>query len=85
MSKHNDHKDNIALGMSNVESQKSMLYGVDYRELGAMPVYPTADYGADPLGEIDGEFRWRMHPSGDIVNAAERERRLKPLNKGRRI
>lgn len=34
------------------------------------------DWGCDPLGEIDGVFRWRMVPSGDIVDAAERKRRL---------
>lgn len=33
---------------------------------------PTNDYGCDPLG--DGTFR--MVPSGDIVNYAERMRRL---------
>lgn len=32
----------------------------------------SGDYGADPLG--DGTFR--MVPSGDIVDAAERNRRL---------
>ena len=34
------------------------------------------DYGADPLG--DGMFR--MVPSGDIVDRAERFRRLPPVN-----
>lgn len=33
---------------------------------------PGADYGADPIG--DGKFR--MVPSGDIVDYAERCRRL---------
>ncbi len=33
---------------------------------------PTKDYGADPMG--DGTFR--MVPSGDIVDSAERNRRL---------
>jgi len=32
----------------------------------------SGDYGADPLG--DGNFR--MIPSGDIVDAAERNKRL---------
>jgi hypothetical protein len=32
----------------------------------------TGDYGADPLG--DGTFR--MVPSGDVVDFAERKRRL---------
>ena len=40
------------------------------------PLQPGEDYGADPLGEIDGVFRWRMVPSGDIVDAEERARRL---------
>lgn len=35
-------------------------------------VRPTADYGADPIG--DDAFR--MVPSGDIVNLVERMRRL---------
>lgn len=36
------------------------------------PRVPGKDYGADPLG--DGKFR--MVPSGDIVDHAERNRRL---------
>lgn len=36
-------------------------------------IEPGKDYGADPLG--DGKFR--MVPSGDIVDFAERNRRLK--------
>lgn len=36
------------------------------------PSKPGEDYGCDPLG--DGRFR--MVPSGDIVDAAERRRRL---------
>lgn len=36
------------------------------------PMNPIPDYGADPLG--DGAFR--MVPSGDIVDYAERCRRL---------
>ena len=35
-------------------------------------VNATGDYGADPIG--DGTFR--MVPSGDIVDLAERNRRL---------
>lgn len=38
---------------------------------------PGKDYGADPLG--DGMFR--MVPSGDIVDAAERKRRLEQYEK----
>jgi len=34
------------------------------------------DYGSDPLGEIDGVFKWKMIPSGDIVELEERNRRL---------
>lgn len=34
------------------------------------------DYGSDPVG--DGTFR--MVPSGDVVDAAERDRRLNPRN-----
>lgn len=33
----------------------------------------AGDYGCDPLG--DG--RYRMVPSGDVVDAAEKERRLR--------
>lgn len=36
------------------------------------PRKPGADYGSDPLG--DGKFR--MVPSGDIVDRDERNRRL---------
>lgn len=36
---------------------------------------PTSDTGADPIG--NGMFR--MVPSGDIVNYAERMRRLTPI------
>jgi hypothetical protein len=36
------------------------------------PQEPGKDYGCDPVG--DGTFR--MVPSGDIVDFAERERRL---------
>ncbi len=39
---------------------------------GILPVPPGKDYGADPLG--DGTFR--MVPSGDVVDYAERCRRL---------
>lgn len=35
-------------------------------------IVPGADYGSDPIG--DGMFR--MVPSGDVVDAAERDRRL---------
>jgi hypothetical protein len=38
------------------------------------PRVPGKDYGADPVG--DGTFR--MVPSGDIVDHAERNRRLAP-------
>ena len=35
------------------------------------------DYGADPLGPDEGGvFRWRMVPSGDVVDKAEHDRRL---------
>jgi hypothetical protein len=37
-------------------------------------IVPGKDYGADPVG--DGTFR--MVPSGDIVDFAERNRRLAP-------
>lgn len=37
-----------------------------------LPTYPGIDYGADPLG--NGMFR--MVPSGDVVDLAERNRRL---------
>ena len=43
----------------------------------ATPVYTDGrDTGADPLGDLGEGFRWKMHPSGDIVNLAEREKRL---------
>ena len=34
------------------------------------------DYGADPFREPDGHYR--MVPSGDVVDLAERNRRLAP-------
>ena len=40
-----------------------------------LPTFSGPDYGADPLG--DGTFR--MVPSGDIVDFAERNRRLTPI------
>ena len=42
--------------------------------LGRPIVRRAGDYGADPLG--DGTFR--MVPSGDVVDLAERNRRLGP-------
>jgi len=40
-------------------------------------VSTPGDYGADPIGSDDhGVFRWRMVPSGDIVDKAEHDRRL---------
>ena len=37
----------------------------------------VGDYGCDPLGEnSSGVFMFKMVPSGDVVNAAERARRL---------
>jgi hypothetical protein len=46
---------------------------------GALPsIKPGQDYGCDPLG--DGAFR--MVPSGDIVDLAERNRRLRGFNHG---
>jgi hypothetical protein len=35
------------------------------------------DYGSDPLGPDDaGIWRWRLVPSGEVVDRAELERRL---------
>lgn len=55
------------------EGQKRLMresVGQDY-DMRPLP-RPTSDYGADPIG--DGTFR--MVPSGDIVDFAERMRRL---------
>jgi len=38
----------------------------------SVKIVPGKDYGADPIG--DGKFR--MVPSGDVVDFAERQRRL---------
>ncbi len=61
---------------STAEGQKRLMaesVGMDY-----FPPTPiratTGDYGADPIG--DGTFR--MVPSGDVVDYAERCRRLPP-------
>jgi hypothetical protein len=75
-----DHKDNLAAGMTPIESQMSMFYGKDVREFKIKPVAPGVDFGADPLGpDENGEWKWRMVPSGDIVNQEERGRRLKGM------
>jgi hypothetical protein len=55
----------------------TVLGGYDLDERGAIvrklvKIVPGKDYGSDPLG--DGMFR--MVPSGDIVNLAERNKRL---------
>lgn len=64
---------------STADGQKRLMaesMGLD-SETYVRRIVPRAagDYGADPLG--DGTFR--MVPSGDIVDFAERMRRLKPL------
>jgi len=41
----------------------------------SFPTYSGVDTGASPIG--DGTFR--MYPSGDIVDFAERNRRLTPV------
>jgi hypothetical protein len=56
------------------EGQKRMMYesvGLPY-ERRVINTLAAGDYGAGPIG--DGTFR--MVPSGDIVDSAERNRRL---------
>jgi hypothetical protein len=56
------------------EGQKRMMYesvGLTF-ERRVINTATTGDYGADPIG--DGSFR--MVPSGDIVDFAERTKRL---------
>jgi hypothetical protein len=55
--------------------QKRMMYeSVGYKvEQIIVDLYAPGDYGADPVG--DGTFR--MVPSGDIVDLAGRNRRLR--------
>ena len=61
------------------DGQKRLMavsVGLDSETYISKPLPPRKegkDYGADPLG--DGMFR--MVPSGDIVDLAERNRRLK--------
>ena len=60
---------------SSAEGQKRLMYesvGMEYIP-NKIDFKKTGDYGADPVG--DGTFR--MVPSGDIVDYAERNRRLK--------
>ena len=46
---------------------------------GTIDTRKREDHGCDPLGpDQDGVFKWRMVPSGDVVDAAERDRRLPP-------
>lgn len=52
------------------------------RDVPKLDVTSPGDYGADPLGEIDGELRWRMVPSGDVVGRDEMRRRLDARTKG---
>jgi hypothetical protein len=67
--------------MANNERYMKVLggYVLDMHNHGTLvrqPIKPRVagqDYGADPLG--NGTFR--MVPSGDIVDSAERDRRLK--------
>jgi len=39
------------------------------------------DYGSDPLGK----GRFKMVPSGDVVDMTERNRRLPPVDMGNRL
>lgn len=60
------------------------IFGLDWSDIQSMQLKARSrraidtnkpgDYGADPMG--DGTFR--MVPSGDIVDAAERDKRLRP-------
>lgn len=59
--------------------RQTVLSGYDLDETGAIirgqiNLNKAGDYGADPIG--DGMFR--MVPSGDIVDAIERNKRLTP-------
>lgn len=64
--------------ISTDDKKPIVAFGYNLDESGAPirqtlpPRMPGKDYGADPLG--DGTFR--MVPSGDIVDLAERRRRL---------
>ena len=61
--------------ISTAEGQKRMMaesVGMIYSPPRRIDTSVTGDYGADPIG--DGRFR--MVPSGDIVNTEERNRRL---------
>ncbi len=58
------------------DGQKQLMYesmGYEYSPTRCVDVAAAGDYGADPVG--DGTFR--MVPSGDIVDFAERNKRLK--------
>jgi hypothetical protein len=61
------------------EDQKRLMHesvGLEYAPPRRIADTP-GDYGADPLGfDEGGVFRWRMVPSGDVVDKAEHDRRL---------
>ena len=61
--------------VSTTEGQKRLMResaGQPPIDGGIVRIDPWRDHGADPIG--NGKFR--MVPSGDIVDAAERKRRL---------
>lgn len=69
MAKDTNHK---IFGYAWTDIQRAQQGGSVHRPV--KRIEPGKDYGADPVG--DGTFR--MAPSGDIVDFAERNRRLTP-------
>jgi len=47
------------------------------REVSYINLDRSGDYGCEPIGEVDGELRWRMVPSGDVVGRDEMTARLR--------
>lgn len=80
-------KERPSYDTSTSEGQKRLMQesaGFEYVAPQRIATTAPGDYGADPIGPgDDGVFRWRMVPSGDIVDKAEHDRRLKRGLRGR--
>jgi hypothetical protein len=59
--------------------QKRLMYksmGRDIDPDAKIDIHAPGDYGADPMGESGPNMKYKMVPSGDIVDQAEKDRRL---------
>ena len=77
-SKQSSYDTSTSAGQKRLMQESVGLEYVPPRRIDASP----GDYGADPIGPDEaGVFRWRMVPSGDIVDKTEHDRRLSPRGK----